>query len=308
MVGRSPGGVPPCAMIETSQRTDDRDEGSASERFVDLVRRQPWIDPVVRMGWLSRGLVYVVVGLTAMSVAVQSAPTKDEASPSGALGRIASVPAGRVLLGVLFVGMVLYIIFQLFSLVLIEGNDFAHWWRRAGHLLAAAAYSMFAWSAFKVVLSGEKSSGSSLVEVASRAVLQNTAGRWLLGAAGVVTIGVGGYFVYRHVVQRGFVDGLTGIDDSPGDNDAPRGAIVVAGVVGWMGRAVVIALIGFFVIRAAVNFDPDDARGFDRALRQTAGSTTGSLFVLACGIGLLSYGVFCIASHRHRTIRDNESD
>ena len=250
----------------------------------------------------------MVVGLTAMSVATQRTPTENEASPSGALGRIASAPAGRALLAVLLVGMMLYIAFQIFSLVLVQGNGPFQWWRRAGHLLAAVAYSMFAWSAVKVVLSGDGSSGSSLVETASRAVLQDTVGRVLLGMAGVVTIGVGGYFFVRHAVQRGFVDGLTDIDDTPGNNDAPRGAMVVAGVVGWMGRSVVIALIGFFVVRAAVNFDPSEARGFDRALRQTAGSTVGSLLVLACGLGLVSYGVFCIASHRHRTIRDNESD
>lgn len=295
-------------MSETDRGTDDHDDTPAPKSIADFLRAQPWIDQVVRMGWLSRGIVYVIVGFTAISVAAQSAPTDDEASPSGALGRIASFPAGRLLLGVLFVGMMLYVIFQIFSLVLIRGNGLDRWWRRAGHALAAAAYSMFAWSAVSVVVSGDESSGSSLVEVASRAVLQNTAGRWLLGAAGVVTVGVGGYFVFRHVIQRGFVEGLTDTDDSVGANNTHGGAIVVAGIVGWIGRAVVIVLIGFFVIRAAVDFDPDDARGFDRALRQTAGSTLGSLLVLLCGLGLLSYGAFCIASHRRRTIRDNESD
>ena len=293
-------------MSDTRRGTDT--ESAASERFVDLVRRQPWIDGVVRIGWLSRGIVYMVVGLTAMSVATQSAPTSDEASPSGALGRIASFPAGRLLLGVLVIGMGLYVVFQIFSLILIRGSGLDRWWRRAGHVVASGAYSLFAWSAAEVVVSGDGSSGSSRVEVASRAVLQNTAGRWLLGLAGVVTIGVAGYFVFRHVIQRGFVEGLTDTDAVPSDNDARGGAIVIAGVVGWVGRAVVIALIGFFVIRAALNFDPNDARGFDRALRQTAGSTMGSLLVLMCGIGLVSYGAFCIASHRRRTIRDNESD
>ncbi len=278
------------------------------ERLAEVLRGKPWLDQVVRLGWLSRGIVYVVVGVTTLSVAGQSAPTEDEASPSGALGRIASAPAGRVLLAVLLVGMVLYIAFQVLSLVLVRGNGLDRWWRRAGHVVAASAYSMFAWSAAAVVFSGDGSSGSSLIEVVSRSVLRNTVGRWLLGVAGAVTIGVAGYFVVRHVIQRSFVDGLTAVDQAPGDNDGPRGAMVIGGVVGWLGRSSVIALIGYFVIRAAVTFDPDEARGFDRALRRTAGSTLGSSLVFACGVGLVSYGVFCVASHRHRTINDNESD
>ena len=241
-----------------------------------------------------------------MSIAAQSAPTENEASPSGALGRIASAPFGRILLSVLLVGMVLYLCFQVFSLALIRGGEFAQWWRRAGHLMATVMYSMLAWSTTQVVISGDGDSGSSLIEELSRAVLQNRAGRWLLGVAGVVTIGVGVYYIVRHVVRRSFVEGLSGIDQAPSADDTSERAIVAAGVVGWFGRSVVIMLIGSFVIRAAWTFDPSEARGFDRALRETADSTIGSFFVLACGVGLASYGVFCIASHRNRTIRDNE--
>lgn len=295
-------------MASDKGSTDDRRDGPSPARLDEVVEKHPWIDQVVRAGWVSRGVVYIIIGFTAMSVVAQDAPTEDEASPSGALGRIADAPFGRVLLAVLLVGMVLYICFQVFSLALVRGNGFFEWWRRAGHLIASVLYSMFAWSTAQVVISGDGSSGASLIERASRAVLQNTTGRWLLGVAGVVTIGVGGYFIVRHVVQRGFVEGLSAVDETPGDHEAPKSALVVAGVAGWLGRSVVIMLIGFFVVRAAVTFDPNEARGFDRALRQTAGSTMGSLLVLACGIGLLSYGVFCVASHRHRTIRDNEGE
>ena len=70
----------------------------------DIIGDLPWIDELVRAGWVSRGVVYVVVGLTAFSVAFQSAPPDNEASPSGALGRIAEHPAGRLLLAVVVLG------------------------------------------------------------------------------------------------------------------------------------------------------------------------------------------------------------
>lgn len=292
--------------MSATKRTDSGDaEHSPVEQFVE---RHPWLDQIAKTGWLSRGAVYVVFGLLAVPVAFQQAAPQDEASPSGALGRILQIPAGRLLLGVLVLGMALYIAFQLLSLALIVENTIGAWWRRAGHLVAAALYSMFAWSAAKLVVTGQANQGGSLIEKLSRAVLDAPGGRWLVGIAGLVTIGVGGYFFYRHAIQRGFVEGLTSVDDEPGDNAASGGTLVVVGVIGWTGRSNVVALIGFFLVRAAWTFDPNDARGFDRALREAASSGLGSVLVLLASLGLLTYGVFCIASHRHRTVRDNESD
>ena len=204
--------------------------------------------------------------------------------------------------------MVLYIAFQVLSLSLIVETTIGSWWRRAGHLMAAVLYSTFAWSAAKLVMSGQKSTGGSLIERLSKTVLDAPGGRWLVGVAGVVTIGVGGYFFFRHVIQRGFVEGLTSLDDEPSDNSISGGTLVVIGLVGWTGRSIVVALIGFFLIRSGWTYDPSDARGFDRALREAATSGLGSALVLTAAVGLAAYGVFCVASHRHRTVRDNESD
>lgn len=269
-----------------------------------------WVDRIVRMGWLSRGIVYVIVGLLTISVSFHDTPVGDNASPTGALNRVGQIPGGRILLAILVVGMVLYISFQALSLVFIDGTTLFHWWRRAGHLVAVGTYSVFAFSAGRIALEGPRPQGVSLIERVSRATLENTAGRWTVGLAGATTAVVAMYFAYRHGWQRGFVDGLTDTED-PSDEESDettRSSVLVAiGVVGWLGRATVIALIGFFLVRAAWTFDPAEARGFDRALRETATSTTGAILVFACGIGLIAYGTLCIASHRRRTIRDNES-
>ncbi len=286
-------------------RVDAHQQRSTVERFVE---RHPWIDQVAKTGWLSRGIVYLVFGLLAVPIAFQESAPQDEASPSGALGRIVDIPTGRLLLAVLVVGMVLYIAFQLLSLALIVETTIGAWWRRAGNLMAALLYSTFAWSAAKLAVSGQKSTDGSLIERVSKAVLDASGGRWLVGIAGLVTIGAGGYFFYRHVILRGFVEGLTSLGDEPTDNSISGGTLVVMGVIGWTGRSMVVALIGFFLVQSAWTYDPNDARGFDRALREAASSGLGSVLVLTAAIGLAAYGSFCVASHRHRTVRDNESD
>ena len=281
--------------------------------LIDRSDPPAWVDRTVRIGWLSRGVVYVVVGLLAMLVAFDEAPPGDDASPTGALTRVASFPAGRLVLAVLVVGMVLYIAFQALSFVFISGSSPFDWWRRAGHVVAVVTYSAFAWSAGRIAWSGTQDEGTSLIERVSRATLENSFGRWAVGLAGAITAGVAMYFAYRHGVERGFVDGLTDTEDPADDgNDesderSRSRALVVIGVVGWIGRATVIALIGFFLVRAAWTFDATEARGFDRALREASTSAMGSALVFACGLGLIAYGTLCIESHRRRTIRDNES-
>jgi hypothetical protein len=73
--------------------------------------------------------------------------------------------------------------------------------------------------------------------------------------------------------------------------------------VGWFGRGVVTVLVGFFVTKAAIEADTDDARGFDRALREVATSDLGTLAVATAAAGLVVYGVFCFVSMRHQELR-----
>ena len=63
-----------------------------------------------------------------------------------------------------------------------------------------------------------------------------------------------------------------------------------------------MGLIGFFLIRAAVNFNPDEAQGLDGALRKVADTTIGATLVVAVGIGLLLYGTFCLLSAPRRRL------
>ena len=84
---------------------------------------------------------------------------------------------------------------------------------------------------------------------------------------GILVIAIGLYFIVRKGIMRGFADDLRGVDEHGGD--AVAHTILVAGVVGWVGRGAVTVLVGFFVLRAAIQFDPNDARGFDGALRKS---------------------------------------
>jgi Domain of Unknown Function (DUF1206) len=281
-------------------------EGDVSDKVADevheAVRERPWLETVAQLGWVAKGMVYLLFGATATQIARQE-QSDDEASPNGALNRVMEQPGGRVLLLVMGVGLVLYCLWRVLSVAVIRKNDVSGWAHRIGYSFSAAFYGVLAFTAFRTVMRGSKSKKSNTVEKLSRSLLDTTWGRALVLIGGVVTIAIGLYFIVRKGILRSFVDDLRGVDES--DDEALDWTIIVAGVAGWIGRGVVTVLVGFLVAKAAYSYDPKDARGFDGALRKAATSSTGEIFVWISAVGLMLYGAFCVFSHRYRHIEDN---
>ncbi len=279
-------------------------EGSVADTVDDVVDEHPWLEKVFQFGWVAKAVVYTVMGLVAIQIARQDSAADGEASPEGSVAAIADAPVGRPLLAVLTIGLVLYFIWRILSVALISGNGAKEWADRVGYTVSAVFYLLLAYTAGKAAFTGVDPEKSNTVERFSRSVMEMTGGRAMVGVAGLVTIGVGAYFAVHKGIQRSFTDDLVGVQPDPRNNEPKRSALVIAGVVGWIGRGLVTVFVGFFLIRAAVNFDPNDARGFDQSLRQVAGTGLGSSVVFACAIGLIAYGAFCLASYRFRTLED----
>lgn len=282
-----------------TQKTDTDEGNAVSESVDDAVDENPWLERLMQWGWIAKGVVYTVMGVTAARIARQE-PVADDASPDGSIKSIAEAPFGRTLLGVMMVGLVLYTIWRILSVALITGNGLDEWSHRVGYAFSGTFYGLLAYAAGKAAITGIDPEESSTVEDLSASVMEVTAGRTMVGIAGVVTICIGVYFAVHKGLQRSFAGDLDGVDERLTANQPKRRALLIAGVFGWLGRGFVTALVGFFVLRAAVQFDPNEARGFDKALREIADTTTGSIIVFACAVGLIAYGVFCFFSHRFR--------
>jgi hypothetical protein len=290
----------PATSTEIGRPTDDTDTGptTRAERFVERHRRT--IEVFTQVGWLAKGTVYVLFGITAVAIARQSAPT-DEASPKGALGKLMEAPAGRLLMAVMAAGLLLYSLWRAASVVLIDGDDAHAWGDRIGYSFSALFYVVLGITAARSAWSGSGPDDSNTVEDLSRTMLESDVGRWALGIAGLVTIAVGLYFTVAKGVMRRFASDVRDVTADGGTTGVGT-ALWVSGIAGWIGRGVVTVLVGYFVVRSAVTFDPDEARGFDRALREAATTTIGSVLVWVSAIGLIAYGAFCLASYRHRSL------
>jgi hypothetical protein len=102
---------------------------------------------------------------------------------------------------------------------------------------------------------------------------------------------IGCYFVVKGA-RRDFDDQLKGGGVGP----LSHRHVVWLGRIGWVGRGVMLSLVGFFLFRAVWRADPQEAQGLDGSLRQTLESTGGTAVVLFVGAALIVYGAYCIVS------------
>ncbi len=75
-----------------------------------------------------------------------------------------------------------------------------------------------------------------------------------------------------------------------------------AGLAGHLARAVVFTLIGIFVIKAALEYDPNEAIGFDGTLQKLAGAAYGPYLLGLTAAGLLCYALYCLVDARYRDV------
>jgi hypothetical protein len=76
------------------------------------------------------------------------------------------------------------------------------------------------------------------------------------------------------------------------------------GTFGMAARGFVFLIIAFFLIRTAVQADPDETKGLDGALAELAMQPFGPLLLAIVSLGFISYGFFMFASAKYRRLNN----
>jgi Domain of Unknown Function (DUF1206) len=113
----------------------------------------------------------------------------------------------------------------------------------------------------------------------------------------MLLIGVGLYQAYRGV-SRDF------LEDSKTDEMDPavRRWFESIALVGHVARAVIFGLVGVFLVKAAVEFNPNNAVGLDGALAKLARASYGPSMLGVVATGLVAFGIYSLADARYRRI------
>ena len=74
------------------------------------------------------------------------------------------------------------------------------------------------------------------------------------------------------------------------------------GVVGHLARMVVFGLIGVFLVKAAVDYNPNDAVGVDGALAKLVHHSYGHLLLGIVAAGLIAFALYSLSDARYRRV------
>lgn len=266
-----------------------------------------WLDRLARFGYFVKGIIYALVGVLALQAAFASG---DAEGPRGAMRELAESTFGQIVFWFLAVGLFAYAFWKFVQAIRDpdgKGSDAEGIVKRAGYFGSGLVYSALGVWAVRTALGSGDSSGGGRKEEVTAWLLSQPYGAWLVGAAGVVLIGVGAYQAYK-AYSASFMEQLR-VRENPG-GWTPLGDISTElpawvrrfGRIGHAARAVTYGIIGVFVIVAAVQSDPDETRGLGGALETLSAQTYGPWLLGVVAFGFVCYGAYCFAAARYRVI------
>jgi hypothetical protein len=256
------------------------------------------LENLARVGLIALGVVHLLVAWLALQLAWGGGG--GTADQSGAMATVASQPFGKGLLWVLAIGLIALAVWQLAEVLRwvprLRGS--ADEKKKAtGKIVKSVAktvvYVFLAVTALKFATGGGKSSGQQQ-QSAVAGVFSWPAGRFLVGVAALVVIGVGVYHVKKGVTKSFMKE----IDTSQA-TAGQRQVIERLGMVGYPGKGVALVLVGGLLGWAAITFDPAKASGLDGALRTLLDAPFGQVLLTLVALGIAAFGVFCFFRARY---------
>jgi hypothetical protein len=261
-----------------------------------------WYAWLARTGLVAKGISFGIVGVLAIEVATGHGGKAT--SRQGALQTLSHSGFGKVLLAVLALGFAAYAAWrfvQAFAEKDEEGGEKGEakkWGKRAGYIGRGLIYVGLTASTVTILASSrQQPSQNQRAHSTTATVLAWPGGRWLVGAIAIAIIGAGVWNLYRGIARK-FEDKWRTVQMS--ETERTWGAR--AGVVGHVARFVVFGLIGVFVTKAAIDFNPKDAIGLDGALQKLGQSGYAPYLLGLTAFGLVCYGIYCLVDARYRDV------
>jgi len=258
---------------------------------------RPWMERLARLGYATEGAMYTLIGLLAAGVAFG---TGDHAAGQrGALEVIAGSLFGSVLVGLIALGFLGYALWRGVQAIADpdgEGTDLKALGKRIGYGVSALVYGGLAFSAVGLII-GSASQGNRTPDDWTAMLLSWPSGRVLVVCAGIAVVSLGIRELYQAYKTR-FLKYLK-LDEM---GEGVKTWTERWGRLGITARGIVFGLVGTFLVRAALEHDPQEARGLGGALQTLAQQPLGPWLLGAVALGLIAYGLFMLSVARYRKI------
>lgn len=260
----------------------------------------PRIEMLARVGFASKAMLYIVVGVLAVRAAAGIGGRMT--GTKGALREIVDHPFGKTLLllmGVGLLGYALWRVIQGFADPERKGTDAKGLALRGSYVGRGVLHGYLAVQAFRIATErdGGSQDGAAAKQASSQA-MHLPFGEWLviLGGAGVVCFGL--YQVYRAWASK-----LDEQLDFPRlRREAGEWAVPVSRF-GIAARGVVFIMIGTLLVAAGRRHDPSQAGGIGEAFAALERAPYGRAVLLVVALGMVAYGAYVAIQARYRHIK-----
>jgi hypothetical protein len=254
----------------------------------------PQLELLERLGYVVRGVLYVVMGFLAFRIA-SSRPGGKATDLSGSLVWLIGNPLGKLVLIVVIVGLAAYSLWGFIRAIydpLHRGRDTKGIAARIGFLTSAFSYAAIAFFALQI-LAGQGTASHDSTQKTVSSLLTNPAGGFITIVLGVIAIGIGiGQLIesYRATFAQDLKTGEMTLSE--------RDLAIGLGRFGMGARGVTFLVIGFFLIQAGIHHDPSKATGFGGAFLFLLAQPYGHLLVGIIALGFVALGLHSFACAR----------
>jgi len=248
---------------------------------------------LARFGFLSRGIVYVLIGGIAARVAILQRGRAT--GPAGALARILTGSGGRLLLWIVVAGLFAFVIFRV-----LQGVRARQRLAQLLYFAGALGGLVLAIAAVRVLLQFRSGADEAGLRALATRLVSHAWGRLGLELGGAIAIVVGSVEAVRALLGRLPADFM---------------AAIIARVrkkwtsaltrVGMLAHGIVVAIIGISVCRAGLDENAPALGGTGTALRTLRHSGSGPVLFGLVAVGLIAYGLslLVLAAHSRRRSR-----
>jgi hypothetical protein len=273
---------------------------SAADALLHVLPRSPssGIKALAKLGFAAIGVVYILMGVLALLAAVGKRQAT-RADKEEAVEHLQQLPGGRVLLGLIALGLLGYILWRFVQAVRdteckgtgLKGLSFRFWYVCSGLFYAGLAIY-----AGRLAVQGHADEGDDAPQTLAAKVLHWPGGDWILLVAGLVVIFVGLYQGFR-----AFSGQLQSDVNSHRISPVEQRLVYRAAQVGVTARGIVVSIIGYFFVQAGQQARASAVGSTDEAFDFLA--AMGAPVLAAVAAGLVAYGLYSLVQARYPILR-----
>jgi hypothetical protein len=256
------------------------------------------LESLARLGYACKAVIYAIVGALAAAAALNRGGRITDSS--GALRVVLAQPFGNAILGILAIGLCGYALWRALDAWFDpdrHGTRLGGMVTRIGNLVRGAIYGLLGFEAFRLAR-GLRGSDGREAEMWTARIMDLPFGDWLIGTSGAIVAVYGVSEIVTAMRER--VGKLIDVSSLP---PSIRTTLLNIGRFGVAARAVIIVVLGIFLVRAAMHHDATKAAGTRESILELAGTFRSRWVLAAIAVGLIAYGVDQALHARCRRIR-----